>query len=94
MAALGNLASRCGFDDKTNEIICNQLIEHLTNSNIRRRLLLEPDLTLDKAVTNATQVESAVQAKTIDADDSVSVQAGQPHLQPSQKKNEQYISSN
>ncbi len=38
--------------------------------------MLKPDLMLDKAVTIATQVECAVQqAKTIAADDSVSIQA-------------------
>ncbi len=68
---------------------------HVTNSNIRERLLLKPDLMLDKAVTIATQVESAVQqAKTIAADDSVSVQAVQHCPQPFKKKNKQYTPSN
>ena len=49
-----------GFDDKMEKMICNQLIEHVTNPNIRERLLLDPDLTLDKVVTIAIQLESVV----------------------------------
>ncbi len=73
----------------------HRLVEHVTNSNIRERLLLESDITLDKAVKIATQVESAVQqAKTTAADDSVSVQLVQSRSQPSKKKNKPYTCSN
>lgn len=57
--------------------------------------MLDPELTLDKAVTIATQVESAVlQAKAIASDGSVSVQAVQPHPRASKKKNKQYTRPN
>ncbi len=53
----------------------------------------EPELTPDKAVTAATQVESAgQQAKT--ADDSVCVLAVQPRPQPSENKNKQFTRPN
>ncbi len=43
VAALRDLASRCRFDDKMDEMIRDQLIEYVTNSNTGKRLLLEPD---------------------------------------------------
>ncbi|XP_048842528.1 uncharacterized protein LOC125715236 isoform X3 [Brienomyrus brachyistius] len=94
-AVLHDLASKCGFDDKTDEMIRDQLIEHVNNSNIRERLLLESDLTLDKTLTLASQVESAIQqAKTITGNDSVSVQAVQPRSQFTKKKYTQHIHPN
>lgn len=35
VAALRDVASRCGFDDKTDEMFCDQLIEHVTNPSLR-----------------------------------------------------------
>ncbi|XP_048853518.1 uncharacterized protein LOC125721593 isoform X2 [Brienomyrus brachyistius] len=94
-AVLRDLASKCGFDDKTDEMIRDQLIEHVNNSNIRERLLLESDLTLDKTLTLASQVESAIQqAKTITGNDSVPVQAVQPRSQFTKKKYTQHIHPN
>lgn len=90
VAALRELASKCGFNDNTDEMIRDQLIEHLNNPSIRERLLLEPDLTLDKALTIAIQVESAVhQAKAIVSDSSVPVEAVQPRHNY-KKKQKQY----
>ncbi len=40
VAASCDIASRCGFDDKSDEMIRDQLNEHKTSSNIRERLLL------------------------------------------------------
>lgn len=92
VAALCDLASKCGFEDKTDEMIRDQLIEHVTDSSIRERLLLETDLTLDKAVTVATQVELAVtQAKMISAPDSAAVQAVRPHQQVSRKTHRSHL---
>lgn len=76
-------------------MIRDQLIEHVSNPNIRETLLLEPDLTLDKALTIASQVESAVQqAKAIAANDSVPVQAVQPRSQFTKKKYNQHTRPN
>lgn len=95
VATLRDLASKCGFDDKTDEMIRDQLIEHVINPSIRERLLLEPDLSLDKAVTIATQVESAVQqATTITADSRAPVQAVQPRPHVPKKKYKQYTRPN
>lgn len=78
MAVLCDLTSKCGFMDKMGEMILHQLIEHVSTSNIRERLLLEPDLTLDKAITLATQLElAAQQAKTMATDQLAPVQAVQ-----------------
>lgn len=59
-AVLLELASKYGFEDKTDEMMRDQLIEHVSNPNIRERLLFKSDLTLDKALTIASQVKSAV----------------------------------
>ncbi|KAF7647897.1 hypothetical protein LDENG_00165040 [Lucifuga dentata] len=82
IAALHDLAAKCDFDDKCNKMIHDQLLENLRSDCIRERLLLEPDLTLEKAMTLATQLEAAVdQVKKILADSVAPVQAVQskPH---------------
>lgn len=95
VAVLRDLASKCGFDDRANEMIRDQLVKHVANPNIRERLLLEPELTLDKALTIASQVESAVQqAKAIAANDSVPVQAIQPRSQFNKSKYKQHARAN
>ena len=66
VAALRDLVSTCDFGDSENEMIRDQLIENVCNSRIRERLLLEPELSLERALTLATQIESAAhQAKAI-----------------------------
>lgn len=49
----------CGFDDKSDDMIHDRLLECLLSDSIGERLLLESDLTLNTAVTLATQMESA-----------------------------------
>uniref|UniRef100_A0A672KEJ7 Retrotransposon gag domain-containing protein n=1 Tax=Sinocyclocheilus grahami TaxID=75366 RepID=A0A672KEJ7_SINGR len=64
VAALRAHAATCGFEDKADDMIRDQLLEHLCSDSIRERLSLESDLTLDTAVTLATQMEAAAdQAK-------------------------------
>lgn len=54
----------------------DQLVEHVNSHRVRERLLLETDLTLDKAITIATQMEAAgEQAKIISNQTLVPVQA-------------------
>lgn len=66
LAALRELAATCDFGSNTDEMLRDQFLENVSNSHIRERLLMEPNLTLDKAVTIATQMESAAeQAKSI-----------------------------
>lgn len=59
LAALRALSANCAFDANTDEMIRDQLLEHLRDDRIRERLLLEPDLTLEKATTLAIQMETA-----------------------------------
>ncbi|ROL52318.1 hypothetical protein DPX16_18686 [Anabarilius grahami] len=56
--------SSCRFEDKSDDMVRDQLLERLLSDSIREMLLLESDLTLDTAVTLATQMEAAAdQAK-------------------------------
>lgn len=82
VAALHALAANCDFGDKVDDMIRDQLLEHLQSDEIRQRLLLELDLTLQKAITLATQLETAAEhAKRMTADRDASVRAVQvkPH---------------
>ncbi|XP_030595617.1 uncharacterized protein LOC115787179 [Archocentrus centrarchus] len=88
VTALRDLGSKCDFDDKTEEMIRDQLVEHISNSSIRERLLLEPDLTLDKAVTLAAQMESAAyQAKALTVNSNRHVQAIQSRSYSATQRN-------
>lgn len=58
IAVLHDLAVPCAFGEMKDEMIRDQLIEHAHQCQIRDRLLLEDDLTLQRAVTLACQVES------------------------------------
>ena len=62
IAALRELATTCGFDGHTDEMIRDQLIEHASCSKVRERLIMQTDatLTLDKAARLACQVEAAI----------------------------------
>lgn len=48
------------FDASTDKMICDQLVENVLSPGINERPLLETDLTLDRAVMIASQIESAV----------------------------------
>lgn len=66
VAALRELVVTCEFGACADEMIRDQLVENVLSPRIRERLLLETDLTLDRAVTIASQIESASdQAKSI-----------------------------
>ncbi|KAG1936303.1 hypothetical protein F2P79_018653, partial [Pimephales promelas] len=78
VAALHALSVNCDFGDKGDDMIRDQLLEHLHSDDIRQRLLLEPDLTLQKATSLATQLEAAAEhAKRMMADRDAPVQAVQ-----------------
>lgn len=67
--SLHALAANCDFGDKVDDMIRDQLLEHLQSDYIRQRLLLEPDLTLQKATNLVTQLEAAAEhAKRMTAD--------------------------
>ncbi|MEQ2163063.1 hypothetical protein GOODEAATRI_026378, partial [Goodea atripinnis] len=75
VTAVRDLAATCEFGSNLDEIR-DQLAENIANHHIRERLLLEPELTLQKAITLATQIEAArEQARIIAGENSASVQA-------------------
>ncbi|XP_023806938.1 uncharacterized protein K02A2.6-like [Oryzias latipes] len=57
IAALRELASTCDFAN-ADDMIRDQLVEHVADPRIRERLLLKTNLTLADAITLATQAES------------------------------------
>ena len=57
---LRGLASLCKFGDLQDEMIRDQLAEHTNNHKVRERLIMSPDdLTLNKALEMAFQIEAA-----------------------------------
>lgn len=56
IASLRELAATCEFAN-TEDMIRDQLVEHVANPRIREKLLLKDKLTLTDAITIATQVE-------------------------------------
>lgn len=60
ICALRDLISRCDYGVLADDMIRDQLIERTVEPRIRERLLLEPELTLETALTLAKQVESAI----------------------------------
>ena len=60
VSALRALSINCAFGDMLDEFIRDQLVEKTNSERIRERLLTEPALTLQSAVTIARQMESAV----------------------------------
>jgi len=59
LAALRELAVACDFGEMEEQMLRDQLVERAANLRVRDRLLLEPDLTLNKAVSIAVQMETA-----------------------------------
>uniref|UniRef100_A0A8C2H5W5 Uncharacterized protein n=1 Tax=Cyprinus carpio TaxID=7962 RepID=A0A8C2H5W5_CYPCA len=55
IAALRELVATCTFGTFKNEILCDQLIKKTSVPRIRKRFLLESDLTLDKALEIASE---------------------------------------
>lgn len=62
LGVLPELVATCEFAGNTDKMISDQLIEHASCSKVRERLLVQTDanLTLDKAVKLACQVEAAI----------------------------------
>lgn len=65
VAALRALAAPCGFGQMEGELIRDQLIANAYLSAVSDKLLLEENLTLDRALTIACQVEAAVKNATL-----------------------------
>ena len=81
VTALRELASTCDFGDRADEVIRDQIVEHLHNPRIRERLLMDSKLTLESAMTTAAQIDAATeQARAFCKPRAASVQAVQ-HMQ-------------
>uniref|UniRef100_A0A8C2ARP7 Reverse transcriptase domain-containing protein n=1 Tax=Cyprinus carpio TaxID=7962 RepID=A0A8C2ARP7_CYPCA len=66
IAALRHLATTCEFADNLDDMLRDQLVENIANPRIHERLLVESKLTLEIAITIATQLEAAdAQAKSM-----------------------------
>ncbi len=65
IAELRHLAVDCQFGEMEDEMLRDQLIERAFLVAVRDRLLLESEVTLERASTLAFQVESAVQNATL-----------------------------
>lgn len=73
----------------------DQLVEHVNGHRVRERLLLETDLTLDKTITIATQMEEAgEQGKIISNQTSVHVQGIQAMSVPAVDRYKRKLSVN
>ncbi len=76
VAALRELVRTCAFGDMEHEMVRDQIVEKTCMPRIRERLLLEPELTLEKSLTIARQIEAAVaDAKVIAEGESKHVSA-------------------
>ncbi|KAL1277069.1 hypothetical protein QQF64_023742 [Cirrhinus molitorella] len=79
MSALRELATSCAYADMESEMLRDQLVKRSYAPSVRDRLLLEPSLTLDSAVTIACQVEQALSNSDIlTAQNSVHAVASNP----------------
>ncbi len=76
VTSLRDLTAICEFGSNLDEMLRDQLVENVASHRIREKLLLETDLTLSKAITFATQIETAgEQVKTLSDQKLVPVQA-------------------
>ena len=60
IASLREMVITCEFGEMAEKMIQDQLFEKTNSSRIREHLLLETELTSQKAVTRARQIESAM----------------------------------
>lgn len=58
IAALRDLVTICEFGSNLDEMLRAQLVECTNNPRLTERLLLEPDLTLLRAINLTTQIEA------------------------------------
>ncbi len=65
IAALRALVAPCAFGQMEGEMLHDQLIANVSLTAVKDKLLLEEDLTLEKAITIACQVEAAVKNSSL-----------------------------
>ena len=73
VAALRNLSEYCEFGETLNDRLCEKFVTGLNNQEIQRKLLLEKNLTLQKAVQLATSMQQTSDAVKSLAPPSVNV---------------------
>ncbi|XP_033113472.1 uncharacterized protein LOC117114050 [Anneissia japonica] len=57
--ALKHFANTCQFANLHDDMICDQIVEKTNSTRVRKRLLMEKELTLTKAIQIAERVEAA-----------------------------------
>lgn len=60
VASLRILAKTCKWEGQTEDLICDPLVENTSTKEVRERLLLEPELTLDAALVITMQISQAL----------------------------------
>ena len=60
LAELRKLTEHCQFGQFLNEALCDRFVCGMSNSSIRKRLLTDKDLDLEKAITVALSLESSI----------------------------------
>ena len=85
VAALRHLSEFCEFGDTLSDRLCEKFVTGVNSPDVQRKLLLETDLTLEKAIQLATSFQQSSDAarsltpSAIHAVDSRSVNEHQPH---------------
>ena len=62
VAALRHLSEHCEFGETLNDRLCEKFVTGLNDSDIQRKLILERDLTIDKAIHLAASMERSHEA--------------------------------
>ena len=63
--SLYRLAEHCNCHDLHNEMIWDQIVVGLCDSNLSRRLQTDPELTLNKAITMTRQTEAVREQQAV-----------------------------
>ena len=61
ITALHKLAEHCGYGNLNDEMIRDRLVVGLGDSKLSEKLQLDPELTLEKAITQVRQAETVKQ---------------------------------
>lgn len=88
LAALRELAKTCSFGAMEGEMLRDQIVEKICTPRIRERLLIEPELTLEKAIALVRLTETAMNnAKTFMDAETEHVNAVHKHGNKRQSEN-------
>ena len=65
ITSLYQQAEHCNYHDLRDEMIQDQIVVGLRESNLSERLQTDPELTLDKAITMARQIEAVKEQRAV-----------------------------